>query len=139
MTMDHTNDITDILEKYPNLGYDGWRIEPDDRLFAERRRELKEASAALELCRRAFRDERFRKTYKGLQSDYRLKHAVETWDFDPKPGDEPSHPRYNGVYVCSGVAVAAALLEGFQVRYNLGGRRSVIRVPSPVRLSESFR
>ena len=38
-TMNQTNDIGLVMENYPDLGYDGWRIEPDDRLFAERRRD----------------------------------------------------------------------------------------------------
>jgi hypothetical protein len=131
--MEHKRDISCIIENYPDLGYDGWRIEPDDRQFAERRRELEEASAALELCRRAFRDERFRKLHKGRQSDYRLKHLVETWDFEPAPGARRPTPHYNGIYVCSGVAVAAALLEGFCVHRQIGGRRSYVDVPGPLR------
>lgn len=62
--MENIRDISCIIKNYPELGYDGWRIEPDDRLFAERRRELREATSALELCRRVFRDERFRKLHK---------------------------------------------------------------------------
>ena len=34
--MNSTNNIGLVMENYPDLGYDGWRIEPDDRLFAER-------------------------------------------------------------------------------------------------------
>ena len=132
--MNSTNNIGLVMENYPDLGYDGWRIEPDDRLFAERRRELQEATAALELCRRAFRDQRFLKEYKGRQSDYRLKHLVESWDFEPEPGARWPVPHYNGIYVCSGVAVAAALLEGFRVHRQIGGRRSFIDVPRPLRV-----
>jgi len=129
--MNQTNDIARVMAEHPELGYDGWRIEPDDRLFAERRRELREATAALDLCRRVFRDQRFRKLYKGRHSDYRLKHRVEVWNFDPKPDDLlPSAP-YNGIYVCSGVAVAAALIEGFTVVRLAGKRRCEIEVPRP--------
>lgn len=129
--MHQARDIARVMAEHPDLGYDGWRIEPDEQLFAERRRELSEAAAALDLCRRAFRDQRFRKLYKGRQSDYRLKHRVEVWNFDPKPDDFLRGPRYNGIYVCSGVAVAAAFLEGFPVIRHAGGRRCVIVVPKP--------
>ena len=132
-TMNQTKDIGLVMKNYPELGYDGWRIEPDEQRFADCRRELQEAAAALDLCRRAFRDERFRKLHKGRQSDYRLKHLVETWDFEPAPGARWPTPHYNGIYVCSGVAVAAALLEGFCVHRQIGGRRSFIDVPRPWR------
>ncbi len=52
ITMNQTNDIARVMAEHPELGYDRWRIEPDDREFAERRRELSEAAAALDLCRR---------------------------------------------------------------------------------------
>jgi hypothetical protein len=134
ITMNQTNVIARVMAEHPELGYDGWRIEPDDREFAERRRELSEAAAALDLCRRAFRDQRFRKLYKGRQSDYRLKHRVEVWNFDPKPDDFLRGQKYNGIYVCSGVAVATAFLEGFQVIRPAEGRRCLIVVPKPERM-----
>ena len=106
-------------------------VEAAKALMAQGR--AQEAAAALELCRRAFRDQRFLKEYKGRQSDYRLKHLVESWDFEPEPGARWPVPHYNGIYVCSGVAVAAALLEGFRVHRQIGGRRSFIDVPRPLR------
>ena len=63
----------------------------------------------------------------------RLKHRVEVWNFDPKPDDYLRGQKYNGIYVCSGVAVAAAFLEGFQVIRPAEGRRCVIVVPKPER------
>ena len=41
------------------------------------------------------------------------------------------------IYVCSGVAVAAALLEGFRVHRQIGGRRSFIDVPRPLRAPQT--
>jgi hypothetical protein len=126
-------DIDCVLRNHPELGRDGWRIERDDRIFEENRTALREAHEALALCRRVFNDRRFRKLYRGKQSDYGLKHVVEFWDFNFDLHAERDSPRYNGLYVGSGVAVAAAFLEGFVVR-RLRGLRSGIEVPKPSRL-----
>jgi hypothetical protein len=123
-------DIDRVMRVCPELGRDGWCNAWDRSRLAESRVALREAREALQLCRQVFRDRRFRKLYRGKQSDYCLKHVAEFWDLNFDPRAEPEPVKYNGVYVGSGVAVAAALLEGFTV-HRMRGRRSSIVVPKP--------
>jgi hypothetical protein len=124
-TIAHTTeaDLHDLLTRYPDLGYEGWRVHgTSETLHQESRKQLLQAHVALELCRRVFREPRFRQEYTGLQSAYHLKHVVESWDFAFVPTApigrrrrSPERPAsaYNGVYVPESVAAAAGMLEGF--------------------------
>ena len=127
-----SGEIEALMEDYPNLGYGGWRIPKHAEVeFLEQRKKLRAASIAMNLCRRVFRDPLFRKKFHGKYTDYKLKHVVEFWEFDPAPCYPPPVLRhYNGIYVCQGVAVAAALLEGFDVRqFSPTSFGSMITVP----------
>jgi hypothetical protein len=135
------SELLDILARHPDLCYEGWRT-PDmsDARLKELRDKLLHAYIEFDLCRRAFRDPDFRKKYRGINSAYGIKHAVEKWDFDPPsirvPSDwrNPTMPHYNGIYVCQGVAAAAAMLEGLPVlRRSLRCPGSVITFPVPPR------
>ena len=113
----HQSEVTELLLKYPDICYLGWKTPRlTESQFQEERRRLVESQEALDLCRRVFRDPRFRKKYGGNRSSYGMKHFVESWGFSPDRLREPGSAHYNGVYVCEGVAIAAALLEGFQCR-----------------------
>ena len=121
-----------LMLTHPTLCYQGWEApQLTGERFLELREKLRLAFVPLDLCRRVFRDPRFLKKYRGRYSDYKLKHVVEFWEFDPTPTYPPPIQRhYNGHYVCQGVATAAAILEGFEVkRYSPTSYGSIITVP----------
>ena len=123
------------MAAHHSLGYEGFRPESmPPEVFAEKRALLREAIAEIDICRRAFRDPRFLRIYRGTQSAYGSKHYVEKWDFDlnPRARGEAPNDSYNG-YVCQGSAVAAALLEGFVVKPSSMGAGSAISFPRKVR------
>lgn len=126
------SEISSLMADHPNLCYAGWKTPwLAGAEFLQRREELRAALTALDLCRRVFRDPRFRLQYHGQYTGYRLKHVVEFWELNPIPCDPPPAMRhYNGIYVCQGVAAAAAILEGFDVwQFKPRGADSLIRVP----------
>jgi hypothetical protein len=114
--------IAELLEAQPQLGYQGWRLpQLTDDEFAESRQLLARAIEPLKICSKVFRDSRFRTLHKGARNAYHIKHVIEFWDFSPsyiRSGRYPEMVRknvYNGIYIAEGVAVAAALIEGYQV------------------------
>jgi hypothetical protein len=132
--------IDRLLRVHQSLCYGGFKaLDMTPELFAESREKLQSSSTEIDLCRRVFREDRFKKRYAGKRSAYLLKHVAERWDFDEnlrRPSEPYSH--YNGIYVSQGSAAAAALLEGFEVsQIGLVGPGSVVSVPRPTRVHRS--
>jgi hypothetical protein len=122
-------DLESLLDKCPELGYTGWQTNRTSlRQHVEDRDKLRMAVREVELCRRMFRDPRFREARGGRRyTAYHLKHVAENWSFDANPEPEG---HYN-FYVCQGSAAAAALLEGLTVvRQGVAGCGSIITVPN---------
>ncbi|MBM4012782.1 MAG: hypothetical protein FJ286_15690 [Planctomycetes bacterium] len=134
MTAKIPDTLESLMTAYPNLCATGWRQpKATDSEFAALRDELAQAGDKVELCRRMFRDTRFLKKWHGLWAAYGIKHRAENWDFQFDPVLFPPRRCYNG-YVYQGVAVAAALLEGFTViPHPSGAPGSDIAVPRPPR------
>ncbi len=125
-------DVKYLINKYPNLCYEGWRTpRMTGTEFKEARDKLAASRAEINLCSRVFADPIFMKTYHGVQTAYRLKHVVERWDFDPQQDSHPQRTHYNGMYICEGVATAAALLACFKVKrmamHSVGSKITVPR------------
>jgi hypothetical protein len=140
--MNHQNELDHLLRKNPSLCYDGVQAPYMTREFFETsRQKIKNALPEIELCRKVFREDRFKKQCVGKQTAYRLKHVVERWEFDEKARSlSATGMNYNGLYVSQGSAAAAALLEGFEVRcIGRGGPASVILVPRPGPASAGLR
>lgn len=133
-------DINELLEAHADLCYHGWRCSDlAENDYAESRQLLARAIEPLRICSQVYRDPRFRALHKGARNAYHIKHVIEFWDFSPSYIRSGRYPEmvqrnvYNGIYIAEGVAVAAALIEGYQVeRRSPLGSGSFITFPPAV-------